>query len=130
MLHAFRLRPGQDLRSEIVHYVKSRDIRAAALLTCVGSVWEGRLRLAGKTEPTRFPGTLEIVSLVGTIAAEGAHLHACLADGEGRVVGGHLVEGNTVYTTAEVVLVELLEYEFTRVLDPATGFLELEVRRK
>lgn len=130
MLHAFRLKPGQDLRTEIVSYVKNRDIAAAAVLTCVGSVFEGRLRLAGATETKRFPGTLEIVSLVGTVGVDGAHLHASFSDAAGVVVGGHLVEGNPVYTTAEVVLVELLEYEFGRVLDPATGYPELEVRRK
>ena len=51
----------------------------------------------------KVQGKHEIVSLVGTVSADGkCHLHACLADGKGAVVGGHVVGGMTVFTTAEV----------------------------
>lgn len=51
-----------------------------------------------------------------------------VANAEGRVTGGHVVDGCMVRTTAEVLLVLLPEWSFTRELDPHTGFLELVLR--
>lgn len=77
-------------------------------------------------------GPFEIVSLVGTFSAGGAgcHLHASLADAQGRVVGGHVVGGMEVFTTAEVVLGSCTDLAFRREHDPATGFAELLPARK
>jgi len=47
-------------------------------------------------------GPFEIVSLVGVIASPHAHLHISLSDSKGQVIGGHLVEDDIIYTTAEV----------------------------
>ena len=69
----------------------------------------------------------EIVSLVGTLNPP-AHLHVCLADRAGRTVGGHVLGGLEVFTTAEVVLGEAPGLLFDRQMDPATGFPELVVR--
>ncbi len=41
--------------------------------------------------------------------------------------GGHLAEGSLVYTTAEVVIVELVGARFRREIDPATSYKELVV---
>ncbi len=46
----------------------------------------------------------------------------------GRTVGGHLTEGCTVRTTAEVVLTADDRLLFDREHDPATGYDELVVR--
>ena len=46
------------------------------------------------------------------------------------MTGGHLMDGSTVRTTAEIVLVELTELEFERADDPETGYKELRVDRK
>ena len=73
---------------------------------------------------------MEILSLSGTLSAEGAHLHLGIANGEGQAFGGHLVEGCLVYTTAEVVLGELEDVKFLRVVDPATGYKELEIGKR
>lgn len=70
---------------------------------------------------------MEIVSLVGTLTAEGGHLHLAVADAEGRVFGGHLVEGCTVYTTAEIAIGDLEHLKFVRVVDAETGYKELEI---
>lgn len=39
---------------------------------------------------TYFDGPYEIVSLVGTIAVNGPHIHISLSDGTGTTIGGHL----------------------------------------
>ncbi len=44
-------------------------------------------------------------------------------------MGGHLVQGNPVYTTAEIVIGIFPKLRFERKLDPATGSKELNVVR-
>jgi predicted DNA-binding protein with PD1-like motif len=44
--------------------------------------------------------------------------------------GGHLLDGNLVYTTAEIVAGEATSLRFTRETDPATGFKELSVKKR
>lgn len=74
-------------------------------------------------------GRFEIVSLVGTLNPD-AHLHICLSDAEGRTVGGHVLGDLQVFTTAEVVVGEATDLQFSREMDDRTGFPELEVRRR
>jgi uncharacterized protein len=75
-------------------------------------------------------GDLEILTLAGTVASNGSHLHMSVADTDGRVFGGHVAYGCTVRTTAEVLLLLLPEWSFTREPDPATGFAELVIRQE
>ena len=70
----------------------------------------------------------EIVSLTGTVSAERLHLHISLAREDLSVLGGHLLEGCVVNTTAEVVLLELDGICFSGAFDPATGYTELCIR--
>lgn len=88
-----------------------------------------RLRLAGAPDPDVFAGDVEILTLTGTIAPSGSHLHASVANGTGRVWGGHVAQGCIVRTTAEVLLAPLPGWSFAREHDAATGFAELVVRR-
>jgi predicted DNA-binding protein with PD1-like motif len=129
--HALRLRPGDDLRDALLTYVAQHHLGAGAVLTCVGSLTVATLRLANQEGPTEYRGHFEIVSLVGTLSATGgSHLHLSVADSTGRTLGGHLLAGCRVYTTAEIVLVALPELEFTRETDPTFGYKELLVKPK
>lgn len=129
--HALRLRPGDDLRDALLAYVAAHHLGAGAVLTCVGSLTVATLRLANQEGPTEYRGHFEIVSLVGTLSATGgSHLHLSVADSTGRTLGGHLLAGCRVYTTAEIVLVALPELEFTRETDPTFGYKELVVEPK
>jgi predicted DNA-binding protein with PD1-like motif len=101
---AVRLRPAADLKGELVALAARQRIPAGWVLTCVGSLSQVRLRLAGGAEPATWQGTFEIIALTGTLSQDGGHLHLAVADHQGRTVGGHLAEGCTVRTTAEVVL--------------------------
>jgi uncharacterized protein len=125
---ALRLRPGADLRRELLTLAAHERVRAGWVLTCVGSLSRARLRLAGGTEHATWQGAFEIVALTGTLSQDGGHLHLAVADQQGRTVGGHLAEGCTVRTTAEVVLAADDRLLFTREHDPATGYDELVVR--
>ena len=129
--HALRLRPGDDLRDVLLAYVAQHHLGAAAVLTCVGSLTVTTLRLANQEGPTEYRGHFEIVSLVGTLSATGgSHLHLSVSDSTGRTLGGHLLAGCRVYTTAEIVLAALPELEFTRETDPTFGYKELLVKPK
>ena len=129
--HAVRLTPGADLRAELERLTRELSLGAGCILACVGSLSHARLRMpaaAGEPEAFRaFEGPLEIVSLTGTLGPDGPHLHISLAGRDGACVGGHLVLGCVVHTTAEVVIGELPGVTFRRVADAATGYAELVV---
>ena len=129
--YAFRLHPHQDLMAEIVAFGKEKHIRAGVLLTCVGSLEQVTLRYANTGKATQLNGHFEIVSLVGTFAEHsGEHIHLSVSDGQGQTTGGHMLPGNKVYTTAEIVIGALENVEFERVMDPTYGYAELAVHTK
>lgn len=125
---ALRLNPGADLRAALSTALSAFGGEAAFVVSGVGSLCEARIRLAGHDEPQRVEGDLELLTLSGTLGAGGPHLHASLADAEGRVFGGHVAPGCIVRTTAEVLLAVLDDLRFTREPDPATGYAELVIR--
>ena len=132
--HAVRLTPGADLKSELQRLTEAHALRAGCIVTCVGSLNRARLRMPGVAgDPdafATFEEPLEIVSLSGTLGRDGLHLHISLSRRDGSCVGGHLVEGCIINTTAELVIGELADVEFKRSLDPATGYDELSVQRR
>ena len=125
--YALRLHPGDDLRRQLLAFTEQHHLRAAALVTCVGSLTTATLRLANQSGPTVYHGHFEIVSLVGTLSVNGSHLHLAVADSTGRTFGGHLLDGNIVYTTAELVVGVLEELDFRRETDPVSTSQELTV---
>ncbi len=129
-VYALRLGPGQDLRAALQQFVADKKLEAACIVTCVGSLQKTVLRLANQDHHTSFEGKREIVSLVGTLAVTGSHLHLSVSDSTGVTLGGHLVEGCQVYTTAEIVIGILPAYRFTREPDPKSGYQELKVYPK
>ena len=113
--YALRLAPGDEIKSTLIEYVKRHDLSAVAVVTCVGSTSFATLRLAGASAAGKAAGvngmldvatSAEILTLVGTLGAGGAHLHITLGNDVGEVVGGHLMRA-VVHTTAEIVLVAL-----------------------
>jgi len=82
-----RLTPGQDLRAALQAAVLGQNCRAAFVLSGIGSLSMAGLRLAGADEPQRLTGDLEILSLQGTVAADGAnansHLHMAVSTATG-----------------------------------------------
>ena len=127
--HVLRLVEGNDLRDGIEQYCKEHNIGSACVLTCVGCVKELKLRMAGGKTFLHQIKDYEIVSLVGTISMDGAHLHFSGSDIDGTTIGGHLTSGTIVNTTAEIVLMELDEYHLTREMDEHTGYKELVIHK-
>jgi predicted DNA-binding protein with PD1-like motif len=127
-----RLHPGQDLRSALEAAVISQNCRAAFVLSGIGSLSTVGLRFAGAEQPERLTGDMELLSLSGTVAFDGAksssHLHMALSTATGQVLGGHVAPGCLVRTTAEVLLALLPEWQFEREPDVSTGFDELMMR--
>lgn len=125
---AVRLNPQDDLKLALQRLVAREEIQAGCVVSAVGSLNQAALRFAGRSVPRLLKRRFEIISLGGTLAPNGVHLHLSIADAWGRVTGGHLMEGCLVYTTVELVLAELPEYNFRREFDRQTGYLELKIQ--
>ena len=123
-----RLSPGDDLRAALDAALDATGAEAAFVVAGIGSLREARLRCAGRDTPHHVVGDLEILTLAGTLGAGGSHLHASLADADGRVFGGHVAPGCIVRTTAEILLALLDDVRFARERDAATGYAELAIR--
>ena len=142
-IEVLRLAPGDDLRAALQALCGpaaaisnpteppggTTSIRAACVVSAIGSLTRAVLRYAGEPGGSVIDGPLELLTLAGTLGAGGVHLHASVSDAQGRVYGGHLMPGCTVRTTAEIVLGLLPNHIFDRVPDPATGYLELLPKR-
>lgn len=125
--YAFRLRPGDDLFAGLEKVVTEQQIQAGCVLTCVGSLTVAVLRLANRNEYSTFSGHFEIVSLTGTLSVHGSHLHISISDPDGQTIGGHLVEGCKVYTTAEIVIAAFPGMVFKRLPCELSGYDELVI---
>lgn len=129
-VYAFRLKPGQDLKKSIQQFVEQNQITAGWISSGVGSLTHYNIRYANQADASSGQGHFEIVSLTGTLSTNGSHLHLSISDSAGRTIGGHLADGNLVYTTAEIIITASKMLEFTRPVDAGTGFKELEVKHK
>ncbi len=128
--YSVRLKPGQDLKDELEAIVQRERIGAGAVLTCVGSLTDVTLRLANQEKSSNWQGHFEIVSLVGTLSTGGSHIHLSVSDSTGRTIGGHLLTGCKIYTTAELVIGVMPDLIYTREPDPTFGYRELVVRKR
>lgn len=123
-----RLCPEQDLRLALEAALSEHGVAAAFVLQGIGSLSAARIRLAGMRQPAQLSGDLEILTLAGSLAPDGAHLHISVADAQGRVIGGHVAPGCIVRTTAEILLALLPDHQFSREPDAQSGYSELAIR--
>jgi len=129
-VYVFRLKPGEDLRKSIEAIVKEKNIEAGWISTCVGSLTDYMIRFANQQEGSSGSGHFEIVNLTGTVSVNGSHLHISISDNTGKTIGGHLLEGCKIYTTAEIVIGTTTDYKFTRKKDGTSEWEELQVNEK
>jgi len=129
-VYVFRLKPGEDLRKSIEAIVKEKNIEAGWINTCVGSLTDYTIRFANQLQGTSGSDHFEIVNLTGTVSVNGSHLHISISDSEGKTIGGHLLEGCKIYTTAEIVIGSTTAYEFKRKKDGTTEWEELQINEK
>lgn len=123
-----RLLPGDDLRAALEAALGAQGASAAFVLSGIGSLRPARLRLAGAEQIIELADAVEILTLAGSLAANGSHLHISVSDRQGRVLGGHVAPGCIVHTTAEVLLALLPDWQLQRGPDAATGYAELLIR--
>ncbi|MGZ8561970.1 MAG: PPC domain-containing DNA-binding protein [Flavisolibacter sp.] len=128
--HVIRLKPGQDLKKELQSFAETNSMDAAWIISCAGSLTHYHIRFANQQNGTMAEGHYEIVSLTGTLSRNGSHIHISVSDSTGHTSGGHLLEGNIVYTTAEIVIGESNELVFNREKDGSTPYEELVISKK
>lgn len=122
-----RFQYDNDLLQEINKLIINEDIRS------------GEIRLIGAVKKARFgyfeqekrqykylelDEHMEIVSAIGNISLKNGkpfpHVHITLADKNGNVHGGHLMEGTKIFA-AEYIILDYGENNLERVDDEFTG---------
>jgi len=133
-IHVFRVKPKQELTSEITNYCRKNGISSGLVIGIIGSVLSARLNflkeLPGRYETKEYQGPLEIVCAQGSVALKETepiiHIHIQLS-GTAGCEGGHLVAAQ-VFSTAEVAIGEL-DYQLYRYADDYTGLNELQMNQ-
>lgn len=126
----FRLQKGQDLNSSLQQIAMEHKLEAAWIITAIGSLAKYHIRFANQSQGSRGEDFFEIIHLGGTLSMHGSHLHIGISDSRGRTIGGHLLEGCVIYTTAEIVIGYSTNLVFTRQPDEISGFHELSIQDK
>jgi uncharacterized protein len=125
-IHVLRLLPGADVRTSIRDWANENTIEAAVIASAVGSLTRAHLRYAGRADGIMTTADLEVLSFSGTLSRHGMHVHLSVADRDGQVLGGHLLEGCTVRTTLELIIHAIDGVSMLRMKDEATGYDELD----
>ncbi len=129
-IHVFRVKPGQELLTEIARYCNDHGLHSGLVLGIIGSVKKARLNflmeLPGQYDSVEYTGPLEIVCAQGSIALKKnepiIHIHILLSVKD-LCRGGHLAAAE-VFSTAEVSIGEI-DYQLRRQYDNYTGLNEL-----
>lgn len=113
--------------SQLHAFAQQQQLHAAWIAGCTGSLTDIALRYAGQEGTTLLNGTFEVISLNGTLEQSGEHLHLCVSDPHGTMLGGHMMPGCTVRTTLELVIGSLEELAFSRQPCALSGYDELHI---
>jgi glutaredoxin len=113
------LQAGSDLRVSLERLAADQG-SAGFVLGVVGNLSRAAFQCPGQGGPSVLEGDLEIITLQGTIAPAGVHLHLSLSDGDCQVWGGHLEPGTLVKSGADL-LVGLLEASLPSAVAAAAG---------
>lgn len=124
---AIRLTKGMDLKRCLAKIVQDHNVKAGIIASCVGCISTLKLRLAGAESTLSKNEAFEIVSVMGTLTPDHQHIHISVADKQGQVWGGHLMEGTLIDTTAELIIHSYPQLSFSREMDDETGYTELVV---
>lgn len=97
------LGPGSDLRASLERLGHEVG-RPGFVLGVVGDLSQAAFQCPGRPEPTVLEGHLEIITLQGTVAPQGVHLHLSFSDADCQVWGGHLEHGSRVLRGADLLV--------------------------
>jgi predicted DNA-binding protein with PD1-like motif/glutaredoxin len=113
-MHALplHLAAGSDVHQSLSAFAAEHRLNAF-VLSVVGNLSQAAFQCPGQAGPTVVSGDLEIISLQGTLAPDGVHLHLSLSDGTCQVWGGHLEPGTHVQKGADLLIGVLHQAEAT-----------------
>ena len=94
---------GSDLRASLER-LGSEVGTSGFVLGVVGDLSQASFQCPVQAESTVLEGHLEIITLQGTVAPQGVHLHLSLSDGDCQVWGGHLEHGSLVLRGADLLV--------------------------
>jgi len=122
-----RFKYDNDLLQEITTFITNENIRSGEI-RIIGAVKKARFGYFNQsTKEYKFIEKnehMEILSAIGNISLKNGkpfpHVHITLADKDGNVFGGHLMEGTKIFA-AEFVIVDYGENNLERVDDKSTG---------
>ena len=100
---SLKLGPGSDLRRSLEQLAIEQGA-PGFVLGVVGNLSRAAFQCAGRSGPTILEGDLEIITLQGTVAPGGVHLHLSLSDSDCQVWGGHLEPGTLVLKGADLLV--------------------------
>ncbi len=109
----FRVPAGEEILGLINDFAKKNNVLIGTV-SAIGSLRNPKIgyfdEAAGEYKVIELSGLYELVSLSGNISLKDgepfAHIHVALGGPDGRLYGGHLVEGEVF--VAEVFIQELL----------------------
>lgn len=108
-MHAVQLHldAGSDLHQSLRAFAGQQS-GSGFVLSVVGNLRQAAFQCPGQAQPTLLRGDLELITLQGTLAPGGIHLHLCVSDDTCQVWGGHLEPGTLVQKGVDL-LVGLIE---------------------
>ncbi len=134
---AIRMSPGEDILKGILKVCEDNDIKNGVIISGIGSIngaqFYNPIPLPDKkagygySEAIVLRGPIELIGIAGVIGhgVDGEiliHAHCSLSDQYGTGHAGHMIEGNKVLLTADIVIGELEGVNLLRAYDD-----ELEV---
>ncbi len=127
------LKHDSELVRSIIDFAKEKKVKMA-IFTLVGAVKQARLAYYDQArheyQKIELDRPLEIASCSGNLSLKGgkpfAHVHAVLADKDGKTYAGHMIKA-TVFA-AELHLQELLGKKLEREYDQTTGLALWELK--
>lgn len=128
--YSLRLQPGAELIEQLRQFIQVNHIKAGWIASVVGSLSSVSLRYAGCERTNLIEGKFEVIALGGTLDSQFEHIHMSVADETGRVIAGHVMSGNIVRTTLELIIGELCDVEFSRQHCVLSGYDELVITSK
>jgi len=118
---------GADLYDGLTRIVRKENIRLGRIQG-IGATTHAKVAYYDQNtkvyNPLEFPGGMEILSLSGNVSIRDGkpfvHAHLVLGDPQGKVFGGHLLPGTTLFGCE--VFIDVLEGdELVREFDQRTG---------
>lgn len=128
---AIRLPPGEEILSAIESECKRHNITNGIILSAIGSFDGARFFTPvplntkagyGYSDPIILEGPIELLNATGMITHDeknqpSFHIHCSFSDGKGKGYGGHLIPGNKVLLTVDMVIGEIEGIDMVREYD-------------